>query len=122
MTEEKKLFEELGKVESARLGFDEEYNIFDFMIIFVFGPSAQGFGGISLDDYVKKFDKRIPTQEGMRLVVDIMLAFDVKEFHQIKGKIAYVIRESERGSIIGIRTPLFETNKTILLSDYFKKR
>lgn len=116
---------ELAKIESAKLGFCNDRGFFVITMDFALDSGwHQGLYQI-LDDYFhlwngEEYKERIPVTMTMRLVVDVMRAFNVNEFHHLKGKIVYVIRKDEKGSIVGLKTPRFETDTIILFEDYYK--
>jgi hypothetical protein len=113
MTEFKKLKEELAKVENADLGMQKDGNIFGFKICF----SNQCFGPIMLCSKDENDEQYIPAR-GYAMIEDLLRLFDVDKFEQMRGKICFVLRDSERGMIVGLRTPEFETNKVFLLKNY----
>lgn len=121
MTEYK---EQLGKITDAKIGFARESSIFAFWLDFDFSRSkdrksgtAQSLGPISLIRKDENGEEYIPAKP-YALLRDILYMFNATEISGCRGKICYVIREHERGKIIGLRTPEFETNKTLLLEDY----
>jgi hypothetical protein len=113
---------ELGKIDGARI-FIEDHGIMTFYLFFDFGGTVQGFGGFCLCEWSEKDNRRIGTAAGMDLMMQLMDFFEVDQFEKIKGKIAYVIRESHHfgAKIIGLERPKFEGGKKFMIEDWHKR-
>lgn len=85
----------LAKIESASLEIKER-GILNFWIHVNYEDgSGQGIGGIALDTYDKKKEKRIGIAYGCEVIRQLLLCLDVNDFSEMKGKIIYVIGEGE---------------------------
>lgn len=112
-----KYVEELGKVDSADVGYQREGALYGFKLCFDFGGAGQCFGPFCLTQRDENNNEYIPAN-AFALLKDTMELFNVERLENCVGKICYVLREHERGTILGLRTPDFETNKTLILKDY----
>lgn len=99
---------ELGRISKAVIEV-EDHGILTFWLYFDFGSAGQGFGGIALDSYDAKKELRVGTAAGMDLVSQLIKLFKVDRFEDIKGRVAYAIREEGfNGNIVGVRLPPFD--------------
>jgi len=85
----------LAKISSASLEIKER-GILNFWIHVDYEEGcSQGIGGIALDSYDKAKNKRVGTAYGCEMIRRILLAFDVNDFSELKGKHLWVIGEGE---------------------------
>lgn len=86
---------QLAKVTSASLEIKER-GILNFWIHVEYEDGGgQGIGGICLDEYCKKSEKRIGTAYGCEVIRRLLLCLDVNDFSEMKGKIIWVLGEGE---------------------------
>lgn len=85
----------LAKISAASLEIKER-GILNFWIHVEYEEGcSQGIGGIALDSYDKAKNKRVGTAYGCEMIRRILLAFDVNDFSELKGKHLWVIGEGE---------------------------
>lgn len=110
---------ELGKVEKADL-FIEDHGCLTFFIYLDFGGSSQGFGGLTLDEWSKKDDRRIGTAAGLDLILRLLSLFSVDRLSEIKGRSVFAVREKSEGfgPIIGLELPQFDGGASLLVEDW----
>lgn len=110
---------ELGKITKASVEF-EDHGILSFMLHFSFKGSAQGFGGVSLDNWSKQHNRRIGTAAGLDLMIQLMKLFEVSRFEDIAGKHAYALRDNNEwnASITGVERTEPEGSGKFLLKDW----
>lgn len=97
--------EKLAKITSAKLEIQER-GILNFWIFVDYEEGmSQGIGGISLDEYDKSKDRRVGTAYGCEVIRRLLLALNVNDFSEMKGKIIWVIGEGKNLSFTpkGIR-------------------
>ncbi|NCB44443.1 MAG: hypothetical protein EOM59_17765 [Clostridia bacterium] len=56
---------------------------------------SQGIGGIALDSYDEEKARRIGTAYGCEMIRRVLLALDVNDFSEMKGKIIWVIGKNK---------------------------
>lgn len=84
---------QLAKISSARLEIKER-GILNFWIHVEYEDGGcQGIGGICLDEYCKKSEKRIGTAYGCEVIRRLLLCLDVNDFSEMKDKIIWVLGE-----------------------------
>lgn len=86
---------QLAKIKSAELEIQER-GILNFWINVDYEDGgSQGIGGIALDTYDKEKKRRIGTAYGCEMIRRLLLALDVNDFSEMKGKIIWVLGEGE---------------------------
>lgn len=86
---------------------------------------SQGVGGIALDEYDKEKEERVGTAYGCEVIRRLLLALDVNDFSEMKGKVIWVVGEGSGLSFrpTGIQ-PLKVDNKDakpVIFSDILKE-
>lgn len=85
----------LAKIDYAKLEIQER-KILNFWIIVDYEEGgSQGVGGISLDTYDKSKKKRIGTAYGCEVIRRLLLALNVNDFSEMKGKYIWVLGDGE---------------------------
>jgi hypothetical protein len=83
----------LAKIRTAGLGIKER-GIFNFWIHVDYeGGCSQGIGGIALDTYDKEKKGRVGTAYGCEMIRRILIALNVDDFADMKGKQVWVYGE-----------------------------
>jgi len=86
---------QLAKIESARLEIQER-GILNFWINVNYEDGmSQSVGGIALDTYDKKTERRIGTAYGCEVIRRLLLELGVNDFSEMAGKIIWVIGEGD---------------------------
>lgn len=115
-----KYLAQLGKVESAKIGFQREDSIFlGIQVCFDFGGSGQCFSSGIFDSFDKKKDRRIGTAYGCDYIVQFLEYFGIGEPSQLVGQYVYAIREEHGDYIRGFLLNEPDFNK---LTKYNSKR
>jgi hypothetical protein len=97
--------EKLAKISKASLEIKER-GILNFWIHVDYEEGmSQGIGGLSLDTYDPEKEKRVGTAYGCEVIRRLLLALDVNDFSEMKGKMIWVIGKGEGLSFrpIGIK-------------------
>ena len=107
--------EKLAKIRYATLEIKER-GILNFWIHVDYEDGfSQGIGGIALDTYNNELDTRVGTAYGCEMIRQILLALDVNDFSEMKGKYikVYGIEKGFSFTVKGFKTLSFDTNKTV---------
>lgn len=85
----------LAKVESASLEIKER-GILNFWVQVAYEDGFhQGVGGLTLDDWDKRLERRIGTAYGCEMIRQLLLFFGVNNLNEAKGQVVYVVGEGE---------------------------
>ena len=112
------MIEKLARISKANLEIqDRGILIFWIMVDYEEGMS-QGVGGIALDTYDEDKKKRIGTAYGCEIIRQLLLALDVNDFSEMKGKMVYVLGEGNGLSFTpkGIKTLQLNGGKEVIFS------
>jgi hypothetical protein len=83
----------LAKVESASLEIKER-GILNFWVQVAYEDGFhQGVGGLTLDDWDKRLERRIGTAYGCEMIRQLLLFFGVNNLNEAKGQVVYVVGE-----------------------------
>lgn len=86
---------QLAKITSAGLEIKER-GILNFWIFVDYEEGcSQGIGGIALDSFNKEKKERRGTAYGCEMIRRTLIALDVNDFSEMKGKIVWVYGEGE---------------------------
>lgn len=86
---------QLAKISKATLEIKER-GILNFWIYVDYEEGcSQGIGGIALDQFSKEKDSRIGTAYGCEMIRRLLLALNVNDFSEMKGKQVWVYGEGE---------------------------
>ena len=79
---------------------------------------SQGVGGIALDIYDKDKKHRVGTAYGCEVIRQLLLALNVNDFSEMKGKTIYVLGEGKGLSFrpLGIKTLQLDGGKEVIFS------
>lgn len=113
----------LAKINKVAFNIKERgILMFHVMVSYEEGMS-QGVGGMCLDTYDAKKEKRIGTAYGCEMIRQLMLTFDVDNFEEAKGKIIWVIGEGEGLSFkpTGLQSLSVDKNQKTLMFEDIKK-
>jgi hypothetical protein len=105
--------EQLAKISSATLEIQER-GILNFWIHVDYEEGcSQGIGGIALDTFDKKKDRRIGTAFGCEVIRRLLIALKVNDFSKMKGKMVWVIGDGQGFSFkpTGIRALSVDSKK-----------
>lgn len=84
---------QLAKITGANLEIKER-GILNFWIYVDYEDGCcQGIGGIALDEFCKEKNRRIGTAYGCEVIRRVLLALDVNDFSEMKGKHIWVYGE-----------------------------
>ena len=114
----------LAKVSSATL-YIKDRGILTFWIYVDYEEGcSQGVGGICFDTYDERKKCRIGTAGGLEVIRQILLAFNIGDLHQLKGRHLWVLGEGEGFSFTpkGVQ-PLRTDNskaKPVIWDDIFR--
>jgi len=107
------MIKKLAKISKASLEMKER-GILNFWIYVDYEEGcSQGVGGIVLDTYDKNKECRVGTAYGCEVIRQLLLALDVNDFSEMKGKHVWVLGEGETLDFKpkGIQ-PLYVDNKS----------
>lgn len=76
---------ENAEITSTFLGY-EDHGIFTFNIMLKGDGWGVGYGGRALDGYIEKEGERVPHQEAMSIITEILNVVGVKKWEDLKGK------------------------------------
>lgn len=86
---------QLAKISKATLEIKER-GILNFWIFVDYEEGcSQGVGGIALDAYDKEKGERVGTAYGCEIIRRLLLALNVNDFSEMKGKQVWVYGEGE---------------------------
>lgn len=108
---------EIGRVTGVRLGV-EDHGILTLDVAFDFGGSGQSFGGIALDTWDPVKRRRVGTAAGNDYILRVLGVFGVGELAAIRGRVMYVIRDGERGPIVGLESPPFDGSRRFMVDEW----
>jgi hypothetical protein len=90
-----KMNKKLAKITKANLEIQER-GILNFWINVDYeGGCCQGVGGICLDNYDDKKQKRVGTAYGCEMIRRLLIELQVNDFSEMKGKIIWVLGDGE---------------------------
>jgi len=80
---------------------------------------SQGIGGLALDRYSKELDSRVGTVYGCEIIRQLLIALDVNDFSEMKGKDIWVIGEGKGLSFKpkGIQALKADGGKSVIFDD-----
>lgn len=116
---------QLAKISKASLKIRER-GILNFLIHVDYEEGfSQGVGGVALDTYDAKNKKRVGTAYGCEVIRRLLLALDVNDFAEMKGKVIWVIGEGEGLNFkpIGIRALAVDNKKSeaVIFKEIFEE-
>jgi len=86
---------QLAKISKASLEIKER-GILNFWIHVDYEEGmSQGIGGIALDTYDKTSKSRVGTAYGCEVIRQLLLALNVNDFSEMKGKMIWVVGQDE---------------------------
>ena len=86
---------QLAKITKASLEIKER-GILGFWIWVDYEEGgSQGIGGIALDSWDKKKEKRVGTAYGCEMIRSLLLCLGVNDFSEMEGKMIWVLGESK---------------------------
>ena len=118
--------EKLAKIKSASLEIKER-GILNFWILVDYEDGlSQGVGGIALDEFSPEKDCRVGTAYGCEIIRRILLALNVNDFQEMKGRHIFVIGHGGPGlgfRPIGIRKLSTDVGdkRPVIFEDIFKE-
>lgn len=108
----------LARISKANLEIQDR-GILNFWIMVDYeNGTSQGVGGIALDTYDEDKGERVGTAYGCEIIRQLLLALEVNDFSEMKGKIIYVLGEGSGISFTpkGIKTLYLDGGKEIIFS------
>ena len=94
-TKEMRKNQRLAKITGAKLEIKER-NILNFWIFVDYEDGgSQGVGGLALDAWSEKDDRRIGTAYGCEMIRRILITLNVDDFSEMSGKHIWVIGKGE---------------------------
>lgn len=108
------IMEKLAKINKASLEIKER-GILNFWIHVDYEEGmSQGVGGIALDTYDSEKERRVGTAYGCEVIRRLLIALDVNDFSEMKGKMVWVIGKGDGLSFqpIGIRPLKVDSKKS----------
>lgn len=116
---------QLAKIESASLNIWDRGDVLNFWIFVDYeNGGSQGIGGIALDTYDKKKDKRVGTAYGCEVIRRLLLALKVNDFSEMKDKYIWVLGTGEGFNFTpkGIQTLSVDgKSEPVIFSDILKE-
>ena len=112
------VIEKLARISKANLEIQDR-GILNFWIMVDYEEGmSQGVGGIALDTYDKVKDERVGTAYGCEVIRQLLLALDVNDFSEMKGKMIYVLGEGSGLAFTpkGIKTLQLNGGKEVIFS------
>ena len=109
----------LARVRNAHLEIQER-GILNFWINVDYEEfGSQGVGGICLDTYDKKLERRVGSAYGCEMIRQLLLVMGVNDFSEMKGKIIYVLHEGEGFNIKpkGIERLALDGGKSVVFDE-----
>ena len=101
----------LAKITKASLEIKER-GILNFWIFVDYEEGgSQGIGGIVLDTFDNKKNRRIGTQYGCEMIRQLLLTLDVNDFNEMEGKIVWVYGEGKKFNFKPTGISLLKVNK-----------
>lgn len=86
---------QLAKISGARLEIKER-GILNFWIMVDYEEGcSQGIGGYALDKYDQEKNERVGTAYGCEMIRRLLIALNVDDFSEMKGKHIWVIGDGE---------------------------
>lgn len=85
--------EKLAKISKATLEIQERGMLNFWIYVDYEEGCSQGVGGFALDTYDEEKGHRIGTAYGCEVIRQLLLALDVNDFSEMKGKMIWVIGE-----------------------------
>lgn len=109
-----------AKIDWTMLG-NEDHGLFTCQLGLDYGGVHQGFGGYSLDQYIKEQDARKDiVGAGTEFIKQILWVVGVDKWEDLKGKVVRVERkEGWNGNVIGIGNVL--EDKWFKPKEWFKR-
>jgi hypothetical protein len=112
---------QLAKISKASLEIQER-GILNFWIHVDYEEGcSQGVGGIALDQWDEEKKERVGTAYGCEIIRRLLLALNVNDFAEMKGKMVWVVGEGEGLSFrpTGIQPLNVDNNKgrAVIFSD-----
>jgi len=111
--------EKLARVTKARTEWKDRYT-FNFNIFVDYEDfGSQMIGGIGLDNYSEKHERRIGTAYGCEMLMQVLQVLDVNDLHEAEGKIIYVLGEGDGLSFRpkGIKQLTLDGGKSVIFAD-----
>ena len=85
----------LAKISEAHLEIKER-GILNFWINVDYEDGfSQGIGGIALDQYNAKLERRVGTDYGCEMIRRLLIELNVNDFSEMKGKHIWILGEGE---------------------------
>jgi hypothetical protein len=109
---------ELGKIDKTFLGY-EDHGIFTFYLELSFSGTGQSAGGVALDRFVERANKRLGTEYGLTLLTEVLSVIGVHSWEEVTGKSVHILREYYNGYVRGIAST--ETNKVLIFKEHAEK-
>ncbi len=109
----------LAKVEGYFFGI-EDHGILTMDITLDYGNGGhQTFGGIALDSYSKKKERRVGHASGTDFILRILDLFEVNELKEIIGKTVYaLLNDKVNATIIGLEMPEFASGERFVIKEW----
>lgn len=85
----------LAKISSAKLEIKERFVLNFWIFVDYEEGCSQGIGGIALDTYDKEKKRRVGTSYGCEVIRRLLLALNVDDFSEMKGKHIWVLGEGD---------------------------
>lgn len=108
----------LARISKANLEIQDR-GILNFWIMVDYEEGmSQGVGGIALDTYDEVKGERVGTAYGCEIIRQLLLALDVNDFSEMRGKMIYVLGEGSGLSFTpkGIKTLHLDGGKEVIFS------
>lgn len=112
------MISKLARINKANLEIQDR-GILNFWVMVDYEEGmSQGVGGIALDTYDEVKGKRVGTAYGCEVIRQLLLALDVNDFSEMKGKMIYVLGEGSGLSFTpkGIKTLHLDGGKEVIFS------
>lgn len=109
---------ELAKIEFVRLGF-EEHNLLTFHIGLKLSDGChQSFGGYQFCESTPSAGRRTGSAAGMDMIYLILRGLGARDLDALKGVTCWVLRDAERGPIVGLAQLETEGKGRFLVSEW----
>lgn len=108
---------ELGRVTKVIFGI-EDHGILTLNLIFDFGGTAQSTGGYCCSWGPQGESRPRGTVAGADLVCAMLHFWKVRSLDEIKGQVAYVLRGTPGGSILGLERTAFDGGEKFIWKDW----
>jgi hypothetical protein len=112
----------LAKITQAKTEWKDR-SIFNFRIFVDYEEfGSQMIGGIGLDNYSEKHERRIGTAYGCEMLMQVLKVLDVNDLSEAEGKLIYIIGEGENLSFKpkGIEQLKLNGGKSVIFEEIAK--